>query len=195
MQKAWYEQIAVLSRKRLAKAVKKRRALLKLSVRVLAERSDVSSSAIDNIEAAKSNIQLDTLAKVAAGLNLSCSDLLKEYDRRDVFLAPAAGSEIASSLLVKVMELTPPNRDRSHSVFLVKANENYEDISWRTQKGDITILMLEGEIALFTEGCEVLVQGVCYLKKDTFYKVRAVSNCEMIWVVATDKMMEPILWP
>lgn len=63
--------------KKLGKNIKKKRQALGLSQQELADKIDISLNFMGKIEVAFSKPSLDTLLKIATGLNISLSELCK----------------------------------------------------------------------------------------------------------------------
>lgn len=61
----------------LGKAIKKRRAVMRYSLKELAKRASMSEKRLLNIELGKTNLLLGTIVKIAEALNLEAYELVK----------------------------------------------------------------------------------------------------------------------
>jgi transcriptional regulator with XRE-family HTH domain len=88
--------------------IKSLREAMDLSLRDLAERSDVSAPMLSQVERGETSPTIAVAAKIAAGLELTLSQLLRLDEGRHVVIVPAAKRRRTRRGGHAVEELTPP---------------------------------------------------------------------------------------
>src|SRR5215208_7224433 len=92
----------------LGERVKSLREAMDLSLRELAERSGVSAPMLSQVERGETSPTLAIAERIAAGLDLSLSQLLRLDERRHVVVTRAGDGRVRERRGHRTEELTPP---------------------------------------------------------------------------------------
>jgi len=165
-----------------------------MSQKDLVDVSGLSRSVVTGLCNGRGNPKLETVVAVAEGLQLDPSALIKEYHSRSVLIGPRYPENTVYGRGASIMDLLPPVPERQFNIFRVLINKGYDTAPKMMEQGsDVTVLLLEGKLLLTTEGGELLVDGVAYIKAGTVYSVKGVTESESVWTVA-GKLTGPLLW-
>jgi len=128
-----------------------------LSLRDLAERSGVSAPMLSQVERGETSPTLVVAEKIAAGLELSLSQLLRLDEGEHVALSRAAGRRRSSRGGHEVEELTPPlpgqRADVSlHALKPGATTGGREDPPMHEPGSRETAVVLDGTLALVVDG-------------------------------------------
>jgi transcriptional regulator with XRE-family HTH domain len=137
--------------------VKSLRDAMDLSLRDLAERSGVSAPMISQVERGDTSPTLAVAQKIAAGLDLTLSQLLRIDEDRHVVIVPAGERRTRRRRGHMVAELTPPlpgqRADVSeHTLAPGAATGAADDPPVHEPGSRETAIVVEGAVELFVEG-------------------------------------------
>jgi transcriptional regulator with XRE-family HTH domain len=128
-----------------------------LSLRDLAERSGVSAPMLSQVERGETSPTLAVAGRIAAGLDLSLSQLLRLDEGRHVVITRSADRRVRRKRGHAVEELTPPlpgqRADVSvHTLVAGAATGGPDDPPMHEPGSRETAVVLEGSIDLFIDG-------------------------------------------
>jgi transcriptional regulator with XRE-family HTH domain len=128
-----------------------------LSLRDLAERSGVSAPMLSQVERGETSPTLAVAAKIAAGLELTLSQLLRLDEAQHVVVIRAAERRAARRDGHRVEELTPPLPGQradvsSHTLEPGAATGGAGDPPMHEPGSRETAVVLEGSLTLFVDG-------------------------------------------
>src|SRR5690349_23145277 len=128
-----------------------------LSLRDLAERSGVSAPMLSQVERGDTSPTLAVAQKIAAGLDLSLSQLLRLDEDRHVVVVRAGQGRLRRRRGHRVEELTPPlpgqRADVSvHTLGLGSATGGPDDPPLHEPGSRETAVVLDGAVELFIDG-------------------------------------------
>ena len=128
-----------------------------LSLRDLAERSGVSAPMLSQVERGETSPTLAVAEKIAAGLDLSLSQLLRLDESRHVVISRAGKRRRYAHGGHQIEELTPPlpgqRADVSlHDLAPGAATGGSDDPPMHEPGSRETAVVLEGELVLFVDG-------------------------------------------
>jgi transcriptional regulator with XRE-family HTH domain len=137
--------------------VKSLREAMDLSLRDLAERSDVSAPMLSQVERGETSPTLAVAQKIASGLDLTLSQLLRLDEGRHVVVVRAGERRTRRRRGHRVEELTPPlpgqRSDVSeHTLAPGAATGGPDDPPVHEPGSRETAIVLEGAIELFIDG-------------------------------------------
>jgi transcriptional regulator with XRE-family HTH domain len=137
--------------------VRSLREAMDLSLRDLAERSGVSAPMLSQVERGDTSPTLAVAQKIAAGLDLTLSQLLRLDEDRHVVIVPAGRGRTRRKRGHRVEELTPPlpgqRADMSvHTLAPGAATGAPDDPPVHEPGSRETAVMLEGTAELFVDG-------------------------------------------
>jgi transcriptional regulator with XRE-family HTH domain len=137
--------------------VKRLREAMDLSLRDLAERSGVSAPMLSQVERGDTSPTLAVAQKIAAGLDLTLSQLLRLDEDRHVVVVRSKGRRIQRRRGHRVEELTPPlpgqRADVSeHTLAPGAATGGPGDPPMHEPGSRETAVVLEGAVDLFIDG-------------------------------------------
>jgi transcriptional regulator with XRE-family HTH domain len=137
--------------------VKSLREAMDLSLRDLAERSGVSAPMLSQVERGDTSPTLAVAQKIAAGLDLTLSQLLRLDEDRHVVVVPAKGRRTRRRRGHVVEELTPPlpgqRADVSeHTLAAGSATGATDDPPVHEPGSRETAVVMEGTVELFVDG-------------------------------------------
>jgi transcriptional regulator with XRE-family HTH domain len=137
--------------------VKSLREAMDLSLRDLAERSGVSAPMLSQVERGETSPTLSVAERIAAGLDLTLSQLLRLDEDRHVVIVRAGQGRRHRKRGHSVEELTPPlpgqRADVSvHTLAPGAATGGLDDPPMHEPGSRETAVVLEGEIELFIDG-------------------------------------------
>jgi transcriptional regulator with XRE-family HTH domain len=137
--------------------VKSLREAMDLSLRDLSERSGVSAPMLSQVERGDTSPTLAVAQKIAAGLDLTLSQLLRLDEDRHVVVVPAKDRRTRRRRGHKVAELTPPlpgqRSDVSeHTLGPGAATGAPDDPPVHEPGSRETAVVLEGSVELFIDG-------------------------------------------
>jgi transcriptional regulator with XRE-family HTH domain len=130
---------------------------MNLSLRDLAERSGVSAPMLSQVERGETSPTLAVAEKIAAGLDLSLSQLLRLDEDRHVVVVRAGDGRLRRRRGHEVEELTPPlpgqRADVSvHTLEPGAATGGPDDPPMHEPGSRETAVVLEGTVELFIDG-------------------------------------------
>jgi transcriptional regulator with XRE-family HTH domain len=148
---------AVTSDGTLGPRIKSLREGMDLSLRDLSERSGVSAPMLSQVERGDTSPTLAIAEKIAAGLDLTLSQLLRLDEDRHVVIVRAKGRRIQRRRGHRVEELTPPlpgqRADVSeHTLAPGAATGGPGDPPMHEPGSRETAVVLEGAVELFIDG-------------------------------------------
>jgi transcriptional regulator with XRE-family HTH domain len=151
------ERTAVTAEGTLGARVKSLREAMDLSLRDLAERSGVSAPMLSQVERGDTSPTLAVAQKIAAGLDLTLSQLLRLDEDRHVVLVRAGEGRTQRRRGHRVEELTPPlpgqRADVSmHTLTPGASTGGPGDPPLHEPGSRETAVVLEGEVELFIDG-------------------------------------------
>ncbi len=128
-----------------------------LSLRDLAERSGVSAPMLSQVERGETSPTLAVAAKIAAGLELSLSQLLRLDESSHVVVVRAADRPPADDRAHRVDELTPPLPGQrahvsEHTLAPGASTGGAADPPMHEPGSRETAVVLSGELTLFVDG-------------------------------------------
>jgi len=128
-----------------------------LSLRDLADRSGVSAPMLSQVERGETSPTLAVAAKIAAGLELTLSQLLRLDEAQHVVVIRAADRRAARRDGHRVEELTPPLPGQradvsSHTLEPGAATGGAGDPPMHEPGSRETAVVLEGSLTLFVDG-------------------------------------------
>ncbi len=137
--------------------VKRLREGMDLSLRDLAERSGVSAPMLSQVERGETSPTLAVAQKIAAGLDLTLSQLLRLDEDRHVVIVRAGEGRTRRRRGHRVEELTPPlpgqRADVSvHTLAPGSVTGGLDDPPLHEPGSRETAVVLEGEVELFIDG-------------------------------------------
>src|SRR5215218_4092223 len=137
--------------------VKSLREAMDLSLRDLADRSGVSAPMLSQVERGDTSPTLAVAQKIAAGLDLTLSQLLRLDEDRHVVVVRAGGGRSRRRRGHRTEELTPPlpgqRADVSvHTLAPGSATGGPDDPPLHEPGSRETAVVLEGEVELFIDG-------------------------------------------
>src|SRR3954447_10585324 len=137
--------------------VKSLREAMDLSLRDLAERSGVSAPMLSQVERGDTSPTLAVAQKIASGLDLTLSQLLRLDEDRHVVVIPAGARRTRRRRGHRVEELTPPlpgqRADVSeHTLAPGSATGAADDPPMRARGSRETAVVIGGEVELFIDG-------------------------------------------
>jgi transcriptional regulator with XRE-family HTH domain len=137
--------------------VKSLREAMDLSLRDLSERSGVSAPMLSQVERGDTSPTLAVAQKIAAGLDLTLSQLLRLDEDRHVVVVPAGDRRTRRRRGHKVQELTPPlpgqRSDVSeHRLAPGAATGAADDPPMHEPGSRETAVILDGKVELFIDG-------------------------------------------
>ena len=141
----------------LGERVRSLREAMDLSLRDLAERSGVSAPMLSQVERGETSPTLAVAEKIAAGLELTLSQLLRLDEDRHVVLVRAGERRTRRRRGHAVQELTPPlpgqRADVSeHTLAPGAATGGPDDPPMHEPGSRETAVVLEGEVELYIDG-------------------------------------------
>ncbi len=141
----------------LGERVRSLRDAMDLSLRDLADRSGVSAPMLSQVERGDTSPTLAIAQKIAAGLDLTLSQLLRLDEDRHVVVVRSGQGRIRRRRGHLVEELTPPlpgqRADVSvHTLGLGSATGGPDDPPLHEPGSRETAIMLEGSVELFIDG-------------------------------------------
>src|SRR5262245_5283611 len=149
----------------LGDRVRSLREAMNLSLRDLAERSGVSAPMLSQVERGETSPTLAVAQKIAAGLDLTLSQLLRLDEDRHVVMVRAGEGRTRRRRGHRVEELSPPlpgqRADVSvHTLAPDAATGGPGDPPLHEPGSRETAVVLEGDVGLFVDGQrQVLTQG------------------------------------
>jgi len=148
---------AVMAEGAVGARVKSLREAMDLSLRDLSDRSGVSAPMLSQVERGDTSPTLAVAQKIAAGLDLTLSQLLRLDEDRHVVIVPAAERRTRRRRGHKVAELTPPlpgqRSDVSeHTLAPGAATGAADDPPMHEPGSRETAVVLEGSVELFIDG-------------------------------------------
>jgi XRE family transcriptional regulator, regulator of sulfur utilization len=128
-----------------------------LSLRDLAERSGVSAPMLSQVERGETSPTLMVAERIAAGLDLTLSQLLRLDESRHVVVSRSGERRVTERDGHRVEELTPPlpgqRADVSmHALGAGSATGGPDDPPMHEPGSRETTVVLEGELTLFVDG-------------------------------------------
>ena len=137
--------------------VKALREAMDLSLRDLAERSGVSAPMLSQVERGETSPTLSVAARIATGLDLSLSQLLRLDEGRHVAITRSGQGRTRRRRGHEVKELTPPlpgqRADVSvHTLATGAATGAADDPPMHEPGSRETAVLLEGSVDLFIDG-------------------------------------------
>jgi transcriptional regulator with XRE-family HTH domain len=128
-----------------------------LSLRELAERSGVSAATLSQVERGESSPTLAVAGRIADGLELSLSQLLRLDEGRHLVIVPSGAGRRRERDGHSVEELTPPlpgqRADVSvHTLAPGRATGGADDPPIHEPGSRETVVVIEGELELAIEG-------------------------------------------
>jgi transcriptional regulator with XRE-family HTH domain len=128
-----------------------------LSLRDLAERSGVSAPMLSQVERGETSPTLAVAAKIAAGLELTLSQLLRLDEGQHVSVSRAAGRRLSTRGGHRIEELTPPMPGQRADVSLHvlepgATTGGRTDPPMHEPGSRETAVVLEGTLALIVDG-------------------------------------------
>jgi transcriptional regulator with XRE-family HTH domain len=137
--------------------IKALREAMDLSLRDLAERSGVSAQMLSQVERGDTSPTLTVAERIAAGLELSLSQLLRLDEGKHVVIARAADRRVRRRRGHAVEELTPPLPGQRADVSVHKlaagaTTGGAGDPPMHEPGSRETAVVLEGELDLFIDG-------------------------------------------
>jgi transcriptional regulator with XRE-family HTH domain len=141
----------------LGERVRSLREAMDLSLRDLAERSGVSAPMLSQVERGETSPTLAVAEKIAAGLELSLSQLLRLDESRHVVVVPRRERRTRRRRGHSVEELTPPlpgqRADVSeHTLAPGAATGGADDPPMHEPGSRETAVVLEGRVELYIDG-------------------------------------------
>jgi transcriptional regulator with XRE-family HTH domain len=151
------EKTAVTAEGPVGARVKSLREAMDLSLRDLSERSGVSAPMLSQVERGDTSPTLAVAQKIAAGLDLSLSQLLRLDEDRHVVVVRAADRRTRKRRGHKIEELTPPlpgqRSDVSeHTLGPGTATGAPDDPPVHEPGSRETAVVLDGSVELFIDG-------------------------------------------
>jgi transcriptional regulator with XRE-family HTH domain len=148
---------AVMAEGAVGARVKSLREAMDLSLRDLSDRSGVSAPMLSQVERGDTSPTLAVAQKIAAGLDLTLSQLLRLDEDRHVVIVPAGERRTRRRRGHKVAELTPPlpgqRSDVSeHTLAPGAATGAADDPPMHEPGSRETAVVLEGSVELFIDG-------------------------------------------
>jgi transcriptional regulator with XRE-family HTH domain len=137
--------------------VKRLREAMDLSLRDLAERSGVSAPMLSQVERGDTSPTLAVAQKIAAGLDLTLSQLLRLDEDRHVVVVRAGEGRTRRRRGHRVEELTPPLPGQradvsAHTLAPGSATGGPDDPPLHEPGSRETAVVLDGEVELFIDG-------------------------------------------
>jgi transcriptional regulator with XRE-family HTH domain len=151
------DTVALTSESAVGARVKSLREAMDLSLRDLSERSGVSAPMLSQVERGDTSPTLAVAQKIAAGLDLTLSQLLRLDEDRHVVVVRGKDRRARRRRGHKVEELTPPlpgqRSDVSeHTLASGAATGAPDDPPVHEPGSRETAVVLEGEVELFIDG-------------------------------------------
>jgi transcriptional regulator with XRE-family HTH domain len=145
------------SDKAVGARVKSLREAMDLSLRDLADRSGVSAPMLSQVERGDTSPTLSVAQKIAAGLDLTLSQLLRLDENRHVVLVHAGEGRTRRRRGHRVEELSPPLPGQradvsAHTLAPGSATGGPDDPPLHEPGSRETAVVLEGEVELFVDG-------------------------------------------
>ena len=146
----------------LGERVRSLREAMDLSLRDLAERSGVSAPMLSQVERGETSPTLAVAEKIAAGLELTLSQLLRLDEDRHVVVVRAGDRRTRRSRGHLVEELTPPLPGQradvsAHTLAPGAATGGPDDPPMHEPGSRETAIVLEGAVDLFIDGSRHLL--------------------------------------
>jgi transcriptional regulator with XRE-family HTH domain len=141
----------------VGRRVRALREAMSLSLRDLAERSGVSAPMLSQVERGETSPTLAVAERIASGLDLTLSQLLRLDESRHVVISRSGERRVTVRDGHRVEELTPPlpgqRADVSmHALQAGSATGGPDDPPMHEPGSRETTVVLEGELTLFVDG-------------------------------------------
>lgn len=180
--------------------IRRRRKALGISMRELAEKSQLTAGFIGQIEQGRSTPSLATLIRIAETLQTPVSDILeKVFDQEKVPLIPPA-EQLHASMKVAVQnkKVDMLYRDFSRKMEILRTRMlpgTYTEVFPLDEPTEQIVYILEGELKItLTSGEHILRKGrFLYYDGNSLQKYEALSNEEVVYLtVITPPVKRPL---